>query len=111
MVARAEVDGAPIEQTRTFRIDPAPRRAIEAPPVIPAPVDRPRPFEVHLPESVRPGTPALAEVTGPWDDATVVPRRTSTADVCTSSSKLGSRGSATKNDAEVSSPRTVAETV
>jgi uncharacterized protein YfaS (alpha-2-macroglobulin family) len=69
MVARAEVDGAPIEQTRTFRIEPAPRRSIEAPAVILPPIDRPRPFEVHLPESVRADAPAFAEVTGPWDDA------------------------------------------
>ena len=75
MVARAEIDGAPIEQTRAFRIEPPPRRAapqFEPPPPIAAPVERPRPFEVRLPETVRPGAPVFAEVTGPWDDATGV---------------------------------------
>lgn len=74
-VARAEVDGAPIEHTRSFRIDPAPRRPVRAPdppPPVIAAVDRPRPFEVVLPRTLRPGAAAFAEVTGPWDDATGV---------------------------------------
>jgi uncharacterized protein YfaS (alpha-2-macroglobulin family) len=39
---------------------------------MPPPIDRPRPFEVRLPDSVRPGAATIAEVTGPWDDATGV---------------------------------------